>query len=419
MTSLLRPALAVTACLLAATACTTTAPTASGGGGGGGGQVKTAGGVTDSTISLGMLTDLSGPFAAGAAVQVAQTNGYWDQVNTQGGVCGRQVQVQVQDHGYDPQKAVALYRSMAPDVVALQQVLGGPTSSAVLPLAQQDGLYVGGVGWADSALAYENDQLPGASYAIEGANAVDYLVDTLKVPAGSKVGVVYFTGDYGNAALEGAQHAAQERGLTVVPQEINSKTTDLSSQASALTQEGVSSVLLAAAPTQLASLAGSLAAQQTNVPLIGMNPTFNPSLLTTPTRDALLANAYSITSVAPYSADTPGVTAARDLYTKVAPDGALGWEVPLAYVQAELLKQVLDRACTAGDLTPQGVVTALAQSTDVDTQGLLPDGMDFSKVGTSPTRSVFVSKVSGDAPAGLQLLETISGPSAQSYSFSG
>jgi ABC-type branched-subunit amino acid transport system substrate-binding protein len=409
---------AVTALALAA--CSTTDPSESGGSGSAdSGEVETGNGVSDSEIRIGMLTDLSGPFAAGAAVQVTGTNAYWDQVNADGGVCDRDVVVDVQDHGYDPQRAVTLYRSMAPDVIALQQVLGGPTSAAVLPLAEQDDVYVGGVGWTGSALQYENNQLPGASYAIEGANAIDYMVDELGVAEGSKVGVVYFAGDYGADALAGAEHAAQERGLEIVAQEITSQTTDLSAQASALAQEGVAGVVLAAAPTQLASLAGVLASQGANVPLIGMNPTFNPSLLTTPAADALLANAYSITSIAPYASDAEGVQEANELYTQADPDGAIGWEVPLAYVQAELLKQALDGACEAGDLTPEGVVAALRDSSSVDTRGLLPDGLDFSEVGQSPTTTVYLSKVDADAPAGLALVGELSGPSAESFSYGG
>ncbi|MCZ2835978.1 ABC transporter substrate-binding protein [Modestobacter sp. VKM Ac-2985] len=406
--------------MLSLAACSTTDPDASGGSGGGAeGDVTTGSGVTDSEITVGMLTDLSGPFAAGAAVQVTQTNAYWDQVNADGGVCDRDVVVDVQDHGYDPQRAVTLYRSMAPDVIALQQVLGGPTSAAVLPLAEQDDVYVGGVGWTGSALQYENNQLPGASYAIEAANAVDYLVDELGVPEGGSIGVVYFAGDYGGDALAGAEHAAEERGVEIVAQEITSQTTDLSAQASALVQADVAGVVLAAAPTQLASLAGVLATQGADVPIVGMNPTFNPSLLGSPVADALLANAYSITSVAPYASDAPGVQAANELYASVAPDGDLGWEVPLAYVQGELLRQALEGACESGELTPEGVVAALQESSSVDTDGLLPDGLDYSQAGQSPTTTVYVSKVDADAEAGLALLEEFSGPSAESFSYGG
>lgn len=202
-----RTTLALAGCVAVLAACSTEDPNASGGGGGGGGEgdVETGNGVTDDTITVGMLTDLSGPFAAGAAIQVTQTQAYYDQVNEDGGICGRDVEVQVQDHGYDPQRAVTLYRSMAPEVVALQQVLGGPTSAAVLPLAEADGLYLGGHGWAGVALQYENAQIPGTTYAIESANAIDYLVDELGLSEGAKVGVVYFVGDYGSDSLAGAE----------------------------------------------------------------------------------------------------------------------------------------------------------------------------------------------------------------------
>jgi ABC-type branched-subunit amino acid transport system substrate-binding protein len=411
-----RPALATAVCLFAVTACSTTAPEASGGGGEAG-DVQTGNGVTDSAINIGVLTDLSGPFAAGAAVQVTQFQAYWDQVNADGGICDRDVEMTVQDHGYDPQKAVSLYRSISSDVVALQQVLGGPTSAAVLPLADQDGLYVGGVGWASTALEYESNQLPGASYSIQGANAIDYLVDELGVAEGAKVGVVYFVGDYGSDALAGAEHAAEERGVTIVPQEITPQNTDLSAQASALVQEDVAAVVLAAAPAQLASLAGVLSSQGADVPIMGMNPTFNPSLLQTPAAGSLLANGYSITSIAPYASDAPGVQEAKELYAAADPDGAVGWEVPLASAQARLLRTALEGACEAGDLTPEGVVAAMREGSDVDTDGLLPDGLDFSQLGESPTRTVYVSRVSQDAEAGLELLDTYEGPSAQSYTF--
>jgi hypothetical protein len=148
-----------------------------------------------------------------------------------------------------------------------------------------------------------------------------------------------------------------------------------------------------------------------------MNPTFNPALLNTPAAESLLANTYSITSVAPYSADTPGVQAANELYTEADPDGAVGWEVPLAYGQAQLLRTALEGACEAGDLTPEGVVAAMREGDAVDTEGLFPDGLDFSTVGESPTRTVYVSKVSDTAEAGLELIDTFEGPSAQSYTF--
>ena len=364
-----------------------------------------------------MLTDLSGPFAAGAAVQVTQTQAYWDKVNADGGICERNVELQVQDHGYDPQKAVSLYRSMSADVIALQQVLGGPTSAAVLPLAQQDGMYLGGHGWASVALQYENAQIPGTTYSVEAANAVDYLVDELGLTDGDKVGHVYFVGDLGGDSLKGAQHAAGERGLEIVPIEITPRDTDLSSQAAALQQAGVKAVILGAAPAQLASLAGVLGSLNMDIPIIGNTPTFNPSLLGTPAGPALLENFYTTTSIAPYSLDEPGVQEATAMYEQADPDGALGWEVPLAYAQAELLEAALQGACDAGTLTPEGVVEAMRGTSDLDTQGLFPTNLDYTDAAEPPTRTVYVSRADAQDPGGLVVVTTLEGPSATSYTF--
>jgi ABC-type branched-subunit amino acid transport system substrate-binding protein len=296
-------------------------------------------------------------------------------------------------------------------------VLGGPTSAAVLPLAEQDGMYLGGHGWASVALQYENAQIPGTTYSIESANAVDYLVDELGVAEGAKVGVVYFVGDFGSDSLAGAEHAAAERGLEVVPVEITPRDTDLSAQVSALREADVSAVILGAAPAQLASLAGVMGSLGMDMPIIGNTPTFGPSLLETTAGPALLANFYTTTSIAPHSLDAPGPQAARELYETAAPDGELGWEVPLAYAQAELLRVALEGACEAGTLTPEGVVTAMRETADLDTEGLFATPLDYTDPTQPPTRTVYVSRADAEAPGGLAVVDTFEGPSATSYAF--
>lgn len=409
----IRTSLALAGCVAALAACSTEDP----GGSGSGGDLETGTGVTDDTITVGMLTDLSGPFAAGAAVQIAQTRAYYDQVNADGGVCDRQVEVEVQDHGYDPQKAVTLYRSMAPNVVALQQVLGGPTSAAVLPLAEADDMYLGGHGWASVALEFENAQLPGTTYSLESANAIDYLVEEMGLSEGDKVGVVYFTGDYGNDSLAGATYAAEQHGLEIVAQEIEPSATDLSAQASVLEEEGAAAVILGAAPGQLASLAGVLSSRGMDIPIFGNTPTYGPSLLDTPAGPALTENFYTVTSIAPFSADAPGVEEAREIYAEADPDGVLGWEIPLATAQARLLVTAIENACEAGDLTPEGVVAGMRETADLDLDGLFATPVDYTEVSEPPTRTVYISRAAADVDGGLEVLTTYEGPSAQSYSF--
>ncbi|MEU2349239.1 ABC transporter substrate-binding protein [Modestobacter sp. NPDC049651] len=414
-----RTALAVAGCAALLAACSTQAPESSSGSGGGADDVRTGNGVTDDTINVGILTDLSGPFAVSAPLHVTQIQAYWDQVNKDGGVCGRDVKVQVQDHQYDPQRAVALYRSMAPNVAALQQVLGSPVVAALLPLAQEDDLYVGGMGWSSVALKYPNAQIPGSTYSIESANGIDYLVDELGLKKGDKVGVVYYEGDLGGDSLAGAEYAAKQRGLEIVPQQITPRDTDLSAQASALKQAGVSAVILGAAPAQLASLAGVLVSQGLDVPLLGNSPTYAPSLLQGPSGPAILKNFYFLSSIAPYSGDEPGVKEAAALHEAAAPDKPKGWEIPAGSAEALLLKTAMDNACKDGDLTPAGIVAGIKKTKDLDTKGIISAPLDYSKEGQPATRSIYLLRPDAQAPGGLRMEATLEGPSAKSYTFGG
>ncbi|MGY1841330.1 MULTISPECIES: ABC transporter substrate-binding protein [unclassified Modestobacter] len=411
-----RPALALVGCVALLAACSTEAPEASGGGGGGD-EVRTGNGVTDDTINVGILTDLSGPFAVSAPLHVSQIRAYWDQVNADGGVCGRNVEVEVQDHQYDPQRAVGLYRSMAPDVAALQQVLGSPVVAALLPLAQEDDLYVGGMGWSSVVLDYPNAHIPGTTYSVESANGIDYLVDELGLSEGDRVGVVYFEGDLGGDSLAGAEYAAEQRGLEIVPQQITPADTDLSAQASALREAGVSAVILGAAPAQLASLAAVLASQGLDVPLLGNSPTYNPSLLDGPAGPALLDNFYFLSSIAPYSADEPGVQEAVELHQAAGGDTPPGWEIPAGSAEAMLLRTAIENACEAGDLTPAGIVAGIREITDLETGGILPAPLDYSEEGQPPMRSVYLLRADADVEGGLRMEDTLLGPSAESYTF--
>ena len=106
----------------------------------GGESIKGGPGITASTIKLGVLTDLSGVFAPLAKPLTQANQLFWKQQNAKGGVCKRTVQLDIKDHGYDPQKAVVQYRDMSQNVAALQQLLGSPVTAALLPTLKTDSM---------------------------------------------------------------------------------------------------------------------------------------------------------------------------------------------------------------------------------------------------------------------------------------
>ena len=81
-------------------------------------------GVTKDSITLGVLTDQTGPFAAASAGIAQGRQLYWIAKNAQGGVCDRTVKFSIQDHAYNAQNATSLYAQQQPNVLAFDELLG-------------------------------------------------------------------------------------------------------------------------------------------------------------------------------------------------------------------------------------------------------------------------------------------------------
>ena len=93
-------------------------------------------GVTGNTILLGESAAFSGPAAKlGEAMREGAT-AYFNEINQQGGVYGRQIKLVSLDDGYEPDRAVANTKALIDDkkVFALFGYVGTPTSYAVKPL---------------------------------------------------------------------------------------------------------------------------------------------------------------------------------------------------------------------------------------------------------------------------------------------
>src|ERR1700712_249793 len=103
-------------------------------------------GITDTTVTLGITTPLSGATAGPGTCTVAGITAYFGAVNAAGGVKfgdgkTRTVEIKALDDAYDPQKAAANYEQLKDSVFAMTAGLGTPTNRA----------------WREAAIA---DQVP-------------------------------------------------------------------------------------------------------------------------------------------------------------------------------------------------------------------------------------------------------------------
>jgi ABC-type branched-subunit amino acid transport system substrate-binding protein len=393
---------------------------ASGGGGGGGsGAVKTGPGVTDKTITLGVLTDLSGVFAPLGKPIVQANRLFWKERNAQGGVCNRTVNLVVKDHGYDPQKAVVQYRQLSGDVAGLQQLLGSPITAALLPSLKSDQMISLLAAWPSSLLPNDNIIITGTTYDVEMINGLDYLLDQGKLKQGDSIGHVYFEGEYGENGLKGSKFFAQKNGMTVVEQKLKATDEDMSGQVAAMKRRGVKAIAMTTAPTQMASVAGIAAAQGLKVPIVGNNPTWDPALLKTPAAKALKANTLIVSSIAPFNLDKPAVKKVASDYSEAYPKEVPKGSAPFGYMQSQLMYEVLSQACKNKDLSREGLVKAAHQLKNVQTGGLTAAPLDYTKLGQPSERAVYIAQPANE-PGGLKALpQTFESDTAKTYQVSG
>ena len=400
-----RRLIGLTACLAVAAAagCTTKddEPTAAGDGGNG---LETGPGVSDDTITLGVLTDQTGPFA-GASNGIAQGRKlFWDARNADGGVCDRTVEFEVADHAYNVQNATSLYEGLEPEVLAFDEVLGSPVLDALRPSIEQDKVLTLAVSFSSSLLDSPHMVVTGATYDIEMINAVQWLMDEGHVADGDTVGHIYLEGDYGENALSGSKHAADELDLEISEQAVQSSDADLTAAVTALADAGVKVVLLTTTPQQTASAVAVAQANGLDMAFVGSNPTFTPTLLTGPAAKALQSSYWLVTSVAPFVSDAKGPTAVREAFaTEYAGKPPTNF-VLYGYAQGELMAQILEAACTNGALTRAGLLEAFQSLDDVDTQGLVAP-LDFSTPGEPPARQVYVLRPDATVDGGLTEVE--------------
>jgi ABC-type branched-subunit amino acid transport system substrate-binding protein len=402
-----RGAVALAAVVVAAASgCSTKAPESSGGGGGGAAaDVQTDVGVEGTTIKLGVLTDLTGVFAA-LGKDITNANELFWKENK---VCDTyDVTLDVQDTGYVPQQGVQLYSGMKDSILAMQQTIGSPINTALAPEYEADQIVNFPSAWSKTLTEIPGTGVVGATYDVEIANGYDYLFKEGLLKEGDTVGHIYFEGEYGANGLAGTKAVAEQKGLKVVEAQIKSSDQDMSAQITQFQAAGVNLIALTVAPGQLASVAAVAEAQGLDVPILGSNPVFAPGLLQGPSAGWLKSHLYVASPVSSFDANPDLLKK----YEAAYPDATPSLGVVVGTGMSEIMKQVLDSACDNGDLTRAGVVSAFNDLKKVDTGGLVVPIRGY-ELGKSPSLESFVLQPA-DVPGGAKVLaEAFEGEFAQ------
>ena len=359
------------------------------------------------TISVGLLSDLSGPFAGLVSAIVAGQEGYWAYVNSNGGIEGLQVELVVEDTGYDVPQHVTLYEQLKDQVVAIGHSTGSPHTVAIYEDLVADGILAIPLTWYSGWTSPfdSNTMHHGSPYCIEAMNGISYLVETT---GASTIAIASLPGDYGLDSAAGAALAAEALGLEVVysnpggiiPGE------DLSPVGVAIAESGADIAYVTATPGTFPAIYGAAIATGYEASWSGASPTYSPAYLASDFAAQIERDWLWTTYYQSWSADTPGNALVRDVMTAAGAD-------PLDYyaegfVEAQILEQALRTAYANGDMTQAGVLAAAKSLETVDFNGLAPSEKYTGTADEQLQRVTVINKPSlADAGAGGTGVETL------------
>lgn len=405
---------ALVALTVAATLSMSACSSKSTSGSGGSGDLKTDKGVTDSAISLGVLTDISGPFQQLGKGILAGHKIWAKEVNDAGGICKRDIKIEVRDHGYKADAGVVGFQEIEPNVAGFLQILGSPINAALdQPLMDTKTTAVA-LSWSSFILKNPYIVIPGTTYDLEMINGLSYLLEQKKIKDGDTIGYVYLEGEYGENGLLGATYFAKKHNLKLKKVKVLATDTDLRNIVTGFKGAGVKAIGLTSTPAQTASVATVSTQLGLDVPLVGNNPTFAPAILSKDTAKSL-SNLYLTASSVPYSADAPKAKEIAKKYEASGSKDVPNSGVPYGYAVGRIWQQILEKACDEGDLTRDGIQKALRDSRNISTDNLVAN-LNLSKVGTPATREVYIAQPDLNSKGGLkQLAPLFVSEDAKSY----
>ena len=264
---------------------------AEGEGGGAAAEGDTTG-IEGDTIKIGTHMPLTGVAAPGYSTIPQGHQAYFEYVNANGGVCGKQIEYTVRDDGYNPSNTSQVTNQLVlqDQVFGMLGGLGTPTHSAVLDFLNEEevpDLFVssGALAWNQpEKYPYTFGWQP--NYTVEGKILGQYIAETYP---DAKVGLFLQGDDFGRDGAAGARQFLENQIVSEV--KYTPGNTDVSSQIAELKASGADLVIGFNVPAYTAL--SQLTAQklqyspQWAYSNVGSDPTLVGGLLNTFTKGAV------------------------------------------------------------------------------------------------------------------------------------
>jgi len=402
--------------VMAVAACGS-AGTSDTGGGGSGGALKTGPGVDTAakTITLGVLTPLSGPVAdpIGKPLTRGQET-YFKALNDAGGIGGYKVVLTEKDTAYNAQQHKTQYTAIVDQVAFFAQSLGSPTTLAIQKDADQAGVLIGAATQSSSWVTDKVMMVVGNPYSVDIANGVEY-INTKLGKTDAKIAIMYQNDEYGLDGLRGYKAALDKFKFNDVGQvPFNATDTTFDSQILQLKQAGAEYVFLVATPTTAGKVVGTGAAGKFLPNWVFQGPAWSGRLMTAdgtatgaPSKlhDILPGHVFVLGYQPQWGDDSvPGMKQFLADHDKYAADQAPDYYYMYGYSMAKVEAAVIKKALDSNDLSRDGLLNAKLNLGKVGLDGLLPDVNYTSALGPA-SRATGITVVDASVPAFLKLVQ--------------
>jgi ABC-type branched-subunit amino acid transport system substrate-binding protein len=348
-----------------------------------GGEITFDVGVTEDTITVGLLADLTGPFAPLVQDIVAAQEVYWDMINAADGIAGRQVEVIVEDTAYNPDQHRTKYEAIRDQVAMLSQSTGSPQTAGVIDLMLEDDIVAIPLtwysGWADPTFDQSTVLEQQTNYCLESMNVVEYVSNTFEEANGAPPtwAVISFPGEYGQDGAFGAKYAIEQLGLELVfdAEALVTPTPDdpETEVITGIVSNAPDVVFTTVNPTNLAVIMGGAAQSGFQGQWTGNVPSYDFRLLDSPVAPIIDAAYVQPGYNVAWGTDVSGMAPLRDAMLESRPDLRPSDAFVVGWIEAQIAHEVLQRAAESGDMTRAGIKEAALSIEGFSFDGLAPD----------------------------------------------
>jgi len=209
-------------------------------------------GVYDDRVVVGNTAATSGGFASVGVPFNAAMQAYFDMVNADGGIGGRQIEFIHYDDEFDGAQGLTNTQRLVEDdqVFALVGHFGTPTVGATYEYLNELGVprvyYATGISQLFNPAADGGERFSFPVQPIFDAEGEVMVARAVAEYDAEKIGVIYTNADDGRGMLNGIELRAQALGIELVTQQVAPDANDMSSAATALVSADVDAIIVAA-----------------------------------------------------------------------------------------------------------------------------------------------------------------------------